>query len=133
MPPSHALCRNRRRSRVQFPPSPPPIQPSLYSQEIYNTLNGMKKEQRAESTTRCTIKRLRHIARNCNLNNPEEILTFLAKKKGKTTAQKENKHSFFVWVGSKIYLKKERWKFSVYFSFSGIGILRSGLLFHRLC
>ena len=61
-------------------------EPSPYLQEIYNTIDGLKKQRRAESTIRSTVKRLRHLARNnCNLNNPENVLTFLANKKGKNS------------------------------------------------
>lgn len=40
----------------------------------------MKKEAYAESTIEATGKRLRHLARNCNLANPESVKGFIAQK-----------------------------------------------------
>ena len=49
----------------------------------------MKKEAYAESTIEYTGKRLRHLKRNCNLENPEDVKAFIAQKNC-TNAYKES-------------------------------------------
>jgi integrase len=41
----------------------------------------MKKNAYEESTIKATAKRLRHLERNCDLSNPEEVKLFIANKK----------------------------------------------------
>ncbi|MCW4002043.1 MAG: hypothetical protein NWE97_02500 [Candidatus Bathyarchaeota archaeon] len=48
----------------------------------------MKKEAYANSTIEATGKRLRHLKRNCNLENPENVKAFVAQKNC-TSAYKE--------------------------------------------
>ena len=45
----------------------------------------MQKDQLAKSTIKPTVRRLKHIGRFCNLNKPDEVITFLAHKKGKNS------------------------------------------------
>jgi len=45
----------------------------------------MKKDHLADTTIKNTVRRLKNITKSCNLNNPEEVLTFLANKKGKNS------------------------------------------------
>lgn len=45
----------------------------------------MKKDLLADTTIKPTVRRLKYIAKSCNLNKPEEILVFLAYKKGKNS------------------------------------------------
>ena len=48
----------------------------------------MKQDQLAESTSEPTGRRLRHIVKFVNLNDPPEITNFLAKKKEKIATSK---------------------------------------------
>jgi len=45
----------------------------------------MKQDQLAESTSEPTGRRLRHIVKFVDLNDPPEITNFLANKKGKNS------------------------------------------------
>jgi hypothetical protein len=40
----------------------------------------MKKNAYADTTIKATRKRLKHLKRNCDLNNPEQIKDFIANK-----------------------------------------------------
>ena len=55
----------------------------VFQQEIYNTIDGMKKDQLAPLTISNTVKKLKLIAKSADLNNPEKIVDYLANKKGK--------------------------------------------------
>ena len=56
---------------------------SLHSEQIFNALWCMKKDGLAESTIRVTDRRLRMMDRVVDLDEPEEIREYLAKKEGK--------------------------------------------------
>jgi len=43
----------------------------------------MKKDQLAEATIKATGRKLRHLAKSCNLDIPEDVKEYLANKKGK--------------------------------------------------
>jgi len=47
---------------------------------IANTLLYMKREAYADSTIKAVGKRLRHLQRNCNLEDPENVKTFIGNK-----------------------------------------------------
>ncbi len=40
----------------------------------------MKKNAYTDTTIKATGKRLRHLERNCNLENPEQVKVFIARK-----------------------------------------------------
>jgi len=46
-------------------------------------IDGMQKEHLAKTTIKSTIRKVKHLARHCNLNNPEEIKNYLANKEAK--------------------------------------------------
>jgi hypothetical protein len=43
----------------------------------------MKRDQRADMTIKTTVRRLKMLSAICDLNNPQEIIDFLAQKKAK--------------------------------------------------
>jgi len=51
------------------------------SPTVINTMLWMKKEAYEPSTIKATAKRLKHLLRNCNFNDPESIKTYIANKK----------------------------------------------------
>ena len=54
-----------------------------FQQEIYNTIDGMEKDQLAKLTIFHTVKKLKLIAKSADLSNPNSIVDYLAEKKGK--------------------------------------------------
>ena len=58
---------------------------SLHSEQIFNALWCMKKDGLAESTIRVTDRRLRMIAKSVDLDDPEKVREYLAKKEGKNS------------------------------------------------
>jgi hypothetical protein len=69
-----------------------------HNEEIFKTLWGMKQDQLAESTIKPTARRLRHIAKFVNLNNPHEVTNFLANKKGKNSYIEALAHVYLRYV-----------------------------------
>jgi len=62
-------------------PSPAPTTESLYSNDILSFLWHLKKRGYKESTIKENYSKiLRHLARHCNLNNPESVVEYVAKK-----------------------------------------------------
>jgi hypothetical protein len=51
------------------------------SPNIINVMLWMKRNAYADSTIKATAKRLKHLQKNCNLTQPEQIKTFIANKK----------------------------------------------------
>ena len=58
----------------------PHIQNDSPTNKVFSTLWYMKKEAYADSTIGAVGNRLRHLSRNCNLNNPEDVKGFIARK-----------------------------------------------------
>ena len=56
-----------------------PSHPNKYS-DIPNVLWYMKKNGYAETTIKATAKRLRHLQKNCNLQDPEDVKGYIANK-----------------------------------------------------
>jgi len=56
---------------------------------IANTMLWMKKEAYEQTTIRRVAKELRHLERNCNTSNPEDVKLYIANKKC-SNARKEN-------------------------------------------
>jgi len=54
---------------------------ALPTDKIFATLWFMKKEAYAETTTEAVSKRLKHLAKNCFLGDPESAKAFVAQKK----------------------------------------------------
>ncbi len=65
------------------PPHHNPCPRTFFAQEIYNTIDGMRKELLADTTIKNTVRRLKMLAKQCDLYKPEEITNFLANKKEK--------------------------------------------------
>jgi integrase len=51
------------------------------SPNIINVMLWMKRNAYADSTIKATAKRLKHLQKNCDLTQPEEVKTFIANKK----------------------------------------------------
>jgi len=58
---------------------------SLHSEKIFNALWSMKKDGLAESTIKVTDRRLRMMAKCVDLDEPEKVREYLAKKEGKNS------------------------------------------------
>jgi len=58
---------------------------SVHSDRIFNALWGMKKDGLADTTIRVTDRRLRMICKVVDLDNPERVREYLAKKEGKNS------------------------------------------------
>jgi hypothetical protein len=56
---------------------------------IPNVMLWMQKNASEQTTIKRVAKELRHLERNCNTNNPEEVKLFIAKKNC-SNARKEN-------------------------------------------
>jgi hypothetical protein len=56
---------------------------------ILNTMLWMKKEAYEPTTIKRVAKELKHLERNCNTNNPEEVKLYIANK-NVSNARKEN-------------------------------------------
>ncbi|PVX23425.1 MAG: hypothetical protein CW716_12170 [Candidatus Bathyarchaeum sp.] len=54
----------------------------------------MKNDQLAEVTIKNTVRRLKFLAKSCNLNKPEEIITFLGEMKGKNSYKDTVAHAY---------------------------------------
>ena len=71
----------------RFDSCPPHHQvcPSHFRTKIFKTLWEMKKEHYAELTIENTGRRLRYLAKFCDIDNPEQIEAFLANMKAKNS------------------------------------------------
>lgn len=70
--------------QVRFLPAASDSCPLHFKQEIYNTIDGMLKDQLAEATIKETVRKLKMMSKECNLNNPDNVLVYLAKKASKS-------------------------------------------------
>ena len=58
------------------------------SQAIINTMLWMKKNAYEESTIRRVAKRLKHLLKNCNFNDPEDLKAYVRTRNAETDTKK---------------------------------------------
>jgi hypothetical protein len=61
--------------------SSPTVSPASPPFNIVNLMLWIKQNAYEETTMRATAKRLKHLQKNCDLSNPEEVKAFVANKK----------------------------------------------------
>jgi hypothetical protein len=70
-------------SQVQIPPSRPKQPPAQFLRKHLQNTMGNEKRPISRSNNQSKSRKLRHLPKSCNLDNPEDVKAYLANKKGK--------------------------------------------------